>query len=295
MIPRRPRLAAAALLAAIFFLPGTGFGSPPTAEKARRMYRWARRAARYEPLAQRIPPPTSFRRVPAPRGTYTYWLRHLPLLPRGTPVRTFDGRLVAPASAPWLAAVVDLDVGRRDLQQCWDSILRLQAEYLWQAGPEARRRIRFPFGRGVPWLSWTRWAAGWRPRREGKRWKLVRRARPSWSRRNFRRYLTYLFAWTGTIHAHRTKRVRLQDVRPGDFFVASGSPGHAVMVLDLARDRSGRLVALIGQGFMPAQDFHVLAAPGPLRPWYLLLPRSGPGIPVQVWGILPWNSLRRFP
>ncbi|WP_438356947.1 DUF4846 domain-containing protein [Cystobacter fuscus] len=31
-----------------------------------------------------------------------------------------------------------------------------------------------------------------------------------------------------------------------------GSPGHTVMVLDVARDAEGRRVALLGQGFTPA-------------------------------------------
>ncbi|EPX62317.1 hypothetical protein D187_008504 [Cystobacter fuscus DSM 2262] len=35
-------------------------------------------------------------------------------------------------------------------------------------------------------------------------------------------------------------------------FVLGGSPGHTVMVLDVARDAEGRRVALLGQGFTPA-------------------------------------------
>ena len=231
----------------------------------------------------------------AAEGTYAHWLRHLPLLPRHSPVRSYDGKVVLPAGSPAIVAVVDLDVGRRDLQQCWDSILRLRAEYLWQAGARSRRRIRFPFARGVPWLRWTKWAAGWRPVRTGHRWTLRRVARASNSRKNFQRYLRFLFAWTGTIHAHRLPRVPLRQVRAGDFFVWSGSPGHAVMVLDLARDDTGRLVALLGQGFMPAQNFHVLAASGPYRPWFQVYPPRGPALVTPIWGSLPWNSLRRFP
>lgn len=39
---------------------------------------------------------------------------------------------------------------------------------------------------------------------------------------------------------------------------AKGSPGHVVLVLDICEDEAGKRAFLLGQGYMPAQEFHVL-------------------------------------
>ena len=36
------------------------------------------------------------------------------------------------------------------------------------------------------------------------------------------------------------------------------SPGHVVMIVDVCEDESGKKAFLLGQGYMPAQEFHVL-------------------------------------
>jgi hypothetical protein len=85
------------------------------------------------------------------------------------------------------------------------------------------------------------------------------------------------------------KRPSRAEVRPGDFFVLGGSPGHAVLVLDVAQDAAGRRVGLLGQGFIPAQDFHVLA--GRDGPWF---PLDGNEVATPFWAPFPWTALRRF-
>ena len=82
------------------------------------------------------------------------------------------------------------------------------------------------------------------------------------------------------------------DLRPGDFFIQLGSPGHAVLVLDLAVDARGRRVALLGQGYMPAQDFHLLRA-GDGSAWFRL--RGGVPLRTPLWPKpFLWRQLRRF-
>ena len=54
-------------------------------------------------------------------------------------------------------AVVDIDVGPRDLQQCADAIIRLRAEYLY--AQQAPDRIRFSFTSGDS-APFSRWAEG---------------------------------------------------------------------------------------------------------------------------------------
>jgi len=61
----------------------------------------------------------------------------------------------------------------------------------------------------------------------------------------------------------------LNQVLAGDLFIQGGSPGHCVMVVDVAEDESGSRCFLLAQGFMPAQEFHIIK--NPLHdedPWY---------------------------
>jgi hypothetical protein len=101
-----------------------------------------------------------------------------------------------------------------------------------------------------------------------------------------------MFAWTGTVHQVGEQRVPRKRLAIGDFFVQAGSPGHAVIVLDLARDKRGRLVGIVGQGFMPAQDLHVLrSASGTV--WFPL-DGSVTEIRTPLWRPFSWRDLRRF-
>ena len=56
----------------------------------------------------------------------------------------------------------------------------------------------------------------------------------------------------------------------GDVFIRGGSPGHAVIVVDLAADAQGRQVFLLAQSYMPAQEIQILKNPNDqaLSPWY---------------------------
>jgi hypothetical protein len=82
-------------------------------------------------LAARIAPPAGATRVVVAAGSFGDWLRHLPLLPRDSPVLLYDGTRKSRQDVH--EAVIDIDVGNRDLQQCPDAVMRLRAEYLFAA------------------------------------------------------------------------------------------------------------------------------------------------------------------
>jgi hypothetical protein len=81
-----------------------------------------------------------------------------------------------------------------------------------------------------------------------------------------------------------------EDVQIGDFFIHPGSPGHAVLIADLATNAEGRKRALILQGYLPAQSPHLLGNAG--EPW-LELDTTKP-FDSPRWGEFPWSELRRF-
>lgn len=280
------------LLAALLGLPGVsraGSAEPhaPTREERAR-YPWLSAERSIRPLAGAIPPPSGYSRVAVEEGSFGAWLRGFPLRPAGTPVRDFSGGQVLAGDDKALAAVAELDVGSANLQQCADSIIRLHAEWLWSRGQKERIAYHFTSGHLA---SWSRYAAGERARVSGSKVTWVKSAPADGSRAAFRAYLDLVFTYAGTLSlAARTQRPSREEVRPGDFFVLGGSPGHAVLVLDVARNAEGKQVALLGQGFIPAQDFHVLSA-GEDGPWF---PLDAAEVATPFWKPFPWSSLRRF-
>jgi hypothetical protein len=259
----------------------------PTPEETAR-YPWLSPSVPVRALEDTFPPPAGYTRPEAAPGTFAAWLRGLPLRPPGTPVKDFQGGRILAGTDKRLAAVAELDVGTADLQQCADSLLRLHAEWLWATKQQARITYRFTSGHPA---SWSAYAAGDRPRISGSKVTWERTAPASSTRATFRAYLNLVFTYAGTLSLQAEKnRPGREDVRPGDFFVMGGSPGHAVLVLDVAQDVKGRRVALLGQGFTPAQDFHVLS-PGPEGPWF---PLEAPEVATPFWKPFAWSSLRRF-
>lgn len=285
-LPRSLAYAFAALLA----LPGVASAdveprAPTSAELA--SYPWLREGASLRPLEAAVAAPDGFARASEPAGSFGAWLRRLPLRAAGEPVRSFDGRVLLEGSDPRLTAVATLDVPPRDLQQCADSVIRLHGEWLWASGRSSD--ARYPFTSGDV-ATFAAFAAGSRPVIDGKHVRFAPSARPDGSHGAFDRFLELVMQYAGTISlAAYSQKVARAELRAGDFFVLPGGPGHAVLVLDVA-ERGGARMALLGQGYMPAQDFHVLRAGG--SAWFSL---EGDGVATPFWSVpFPWSSARRL-
>lgn len=223
-------------------------------------------------LTDAFPPPQEARRVEA--DAFGRWLRQRALAPADQPVRTHDGRRVGHS-----ARVVELPMVSGDLQQCADSILRLRAEWRKERGEP----ILFHATSGDP-MPWSRWLAGERPYAEGRGLVWRKGAKGGWES-----YLTRVFMWAGTLslEAYDTEPATGEPV-PGDILVKGGSPGHAVVLMDVARDARGRTFVLVGEGYMPAQDFHVEL--GPHDGWWLW---DG-GVALDHWDLHGEGVHRRF-
>lgn len=205
-------------------------------------------------LATRFAVPTGCQRVAVAPGSYAEWLRHLPLRPKGTAVHLHDGRLKNPQTVH--AAVLDLDTGPRDLQQCADAAIRLRAEYQFT---QNFRAIHFHLTSGHD-IWFGDWVDGKGFQVKGD--DVLPTARPAEKPTHtaLRRYLDVIFTYAGTLSVSREMRpVPLAQAQPGDVFVLGGSPGHAVTVLDVAENPATHArYALLAQSYMPAQDLHVL-------------------------------------
>jgi hypothetical protein len=180
-------------------------------------------------------------------------------------VRLYNGRLKANQDAH--CAVVDMDVGSRDLQQCADAIIRLRAEYLYGRG--CGDSVAFRFTNGGP-AAWRDWRRGLRPSftRAGTVWRNSARADSTYA--SFRRYLTLVFTYAGTASLEKELLPAADRARPepGDVYIHGGFPGHAAIVVDAAENARGERVFLLAQSYMPAQDIHVLHSFDAGDPWY---------------------------
>ncbi|MFH1843819.1 MAG: DUF4846 domain-containing protein [bacterium] len=243
-----------------------------------------------QPLATRIPPPPGCHRVALPADSFGAWLRQLPLKPGRPPVHLYDGTLKAQQHHHH--AVIDRDVGRRDLQQCADAIIRLRAEYLLESGrPD---EICFAFTSG-DLACWQQWRVGFRPSVQGSAVSWHHSATADSSHANFWSYLESVFLYAGSYSLSRELEP-LSDwagLTAGDVFIRGGFPGHAALVVDVAADSQGQMFFLLAQSFMPAQEIHILQAPGEATsPWYPVV--DGVSLRTPEWTFEP-TELRRFP
>ena len=239
----------------------------------------------------RILPPTGYTRTPAPPTSFVHFLRSLPLKPHGLPVLLYNGLSKSNQSAH--AAILTLDVGTRDLQQCADAVMRLRVEYLFAQG--RLEDIHFNFTSGFR-AEFSRWAKGERIRVKGNGASWYVGAPSDASHKSLRQFLDVVYSYAGTRSLEKElKPVPLSDVQAGDVFIHGGSPGHAVIVMDVAKNAAGEKVFLLAQSYMPAQDIHVLVNPAnpDLSPWYAVA-EIGDVLETPEWefGV---EELRRFP
>lgn len=215
-------------------------------------------------IAQRIRVPDGYERVPVKKGSFSEYVRNLPLKPHGSKVHYYDGR---EKFGDVYVAVIDIDVGDRDLQQCADAAIRLYAEYLYKN--KQYDKIHFNFTNGFR-ADFKKWMQGYRINVEGSRAYWVKRAGFCDDYKCFRRYLDMVFAYAGTFSLLRElKKVPLKDMQIGDVFLDTG---HCVIIVDIAQNKkTGEKIFLLAQSYMPAQEVHILKNPAnddENNPWY---------------------------
>ncbi len=231
------------------------------------VYPWKQNVQLKNTTAYLIPPPAGFARLETEKGSFTDWLRHLPLKPSGANVVLYNGELKANQSAHH--AVIDMDTGNKDLQQCADAIMRLRAEYLYGIGEFSKIHFNYTSGHKVAFKDWM---VGRKPKVSGNTVNFITPSgNTDHSYANFRRYLESVFNYAGTASLSKEMEVvPIDDLNIGDVFIQGGFPGHAVIVVDMAENNSGKKCFLLAQSFMPAQEMHILNNFNDegLNPWY---------------------------
>ncbi|MCB9365818.1 MAG: DUF4846 domain-containing protein [Calditrichaeota bacterium] len=241
-----------------------------------------------ETLSERFTTPEGFSRVPVDAESFGHWLRNVPLKAEGSPVLLHSGARKIRQDVH--AAVLEISVGDRDLQQCADAVIRLRAEYLKAVGRENEIAFNFTSGDRCAWSAWT---SGQRPVVKGSQvqWRDTHQADSSESA--FTDYLNTVFSFAGSASLEKELApVSALNIQPGDVFIQSGFPGHAVIVMDVAVNESGVRKMLLAQSYMPAQSIHVLKNPNSESAWYDVH-KSG-ALETPEW-TFRYEDLRRFP
>ena len=222
-------------------------------------------------LLERFPAPKNAVAYLASKNSIEYFLQHLPLKKDGKKVQLFNGNLKNNQEAH--AAIIDIEVGDKDLQQCADAVMRLRSEYFYEQ--KKYEKIKFHFTNGFE-ANFNRWKNGERISVKGNScsWKQTNNA-VSESRTNFNAFLEMLFSYAGTasLEKYDLKNKNIKDIKPGDVFIIGGHPGHAVIVLNTAFDKkNNETYFMLAQSYMPAQEIHVLKNPNNegISPWYKL-------------------------
>lgn len=215
-------------------------------------------------LETRIRTPKGYLRTEAEEGSLAEYLRTYELKPDQSPVLLYDGTPKGDQDSH--AAVFALPLEDDDLQQCADSVMRVYAEYYWEKGEYDK--IRFHFVSGFL-AEYEKWREGWRIKVNGNKVSWSKSASFDDSYECFRSFMRIVFSYAGTLSmAAECERISLADAAPGDVFLKGGSPGHVVMIIDACTDDDGRKAFLLAQGYMPAQEFHVLKNTLHDDPWY---------------------------
>ncbi len=191
-----------------------------------------------------IPIPQGYERNNYSPDAFASWLRNIKLKNDKT-VYKYDGTPKYNQIAQF--AVLNISVGKQNLQQCADAVMRLRAEYFYDR--KDFNKISFTDNNGRSYYY-----------------------QPPFTRDHFNNYLLKVFGMCGTASLSKQlkKDVQIKDIESGDVLIRGGFPGHAVIVIDVAINKGGKKIYLLAQSYMPAQDIHVLINPvnKNLSPWY---------------------------
>lgn len=192
--------------------------------------------------------PKGYERVTSNKNSWAYHLQNLPLKPHGSKVKHYDGSYKLNTGV--YLAVVDLPIGKRDLHQCADAVMRLRADYLYSQ--ERYDEIEFLLVRGEN-VRYKDWLNGDVP-----------------NPNNYWKYMEYIFSYASTLSLNKQlKPKNVKNISIGDVFIRPGSPGHTVIVVDMCINTEGKTKFMLAQSYMPAQEIQILVNPNDYEsPWY---------------------------
>src|SRR6187455_2375793 len=213
--------------------------------------------------------PKGFTYVEDGDSAYSNWLLDLKLKKSKT-VYLYNGKLKSNQDAQYV--VLNIDIGKKDLIQCADAAMKLRADYLFEKHLYDQIKFLATSGDEISFESWLK----------GVRWKAQGTKLVSYNifkevsniQQEYNLFMELVFSYCGTYSLSKQLKPINDNssIQPGDVFVYGGFPGHAVTVMAVAKNKKDEKIFLLSQGYMPAQDIHILKnyANTELSPWYAI-------------------------
>jgi hypothetical protein len=214
-----------------------------------------------------IPLPGGFTYVTDRDSLYANWLLNLKLKKNKT-VYLYDGSPKSNQEVQY--GVLDIDIGKKDLVQCADAAMKLRADFLFENHRYDEIKFLATSGDEICFSKWL----------NGSRWKQQGAKLVSYNinkdirniQQEYNSFMEFVFSYCGTYSLSRQLNVvnNINSIQAGDIFIQGGFPGHAVTIMAVAKDNTGKKIFLLSQGYMPAQDIHILKNynDNELSPWY---------------------------
>ena len=217
-------------------------------------------------ILERFLPPKNYERVEISENSFGAFLRKFPLKEYGSPVLMYNGQTKRNNVH---ISVFNMPLLNVDLIQCADAVIKLRAEYLYNQKRYSEIQFHITNGMLVPF---EKFANGERVIVSGNKTQWESGYKKGFGRDVFEEYLRFIYSYAGTYSlSQEAKKKDISNIEIGDFFIYGGSPGHVVLVLDIAIDKgTGKKIMLLGQSYMPSQEFHVLKSYENISPWYYI-------------------------
>jgi len=198
------------------------------------------------------------------KKSWLYFLQHLPII--DGPILNYKGNPVPYQQKH--TAIINYDVGTKDLQQCADALMRLRAEYLFEQ--HRYHEIGFHFVNGLLY-KWDEYCRGIKVAPAGNDIKLIKAMPSPYTHESLRKYLDVVYNYASTISLAKELK-KTSDFAAGAVVIHPGSPGHCFIIIDEATDGDGEKVFKLAEGYSPAQSIYVLSNPiePEISPWYHL-------------------------
>ena len=183
-------------------------------------------------------------------GSWAHFLQNLPVV--DSPVIDYRGKKVRQQYKH--VGVIPYDIGKADLQQCADALMRLRAEYLFSK--KRYNEIGFHFT-GGQYYSWDDYCKGKQPVPHGNDIRFISTNPRDHSHASLRKYLDLVYTYAGTISlAKELKSSTSFEI--GTIVIYAGSPGHCSIIIDEATNEEGKKIFRLAEGYTPAQSIYVL-------------------------------------
>ncbi len=204
-------------------------------------------------VTTRFKVPKGYTRVQYESGSYAEYVRNLPLKAYGTKMYEYNGKLVENQS--WCASVIKTEFHSRGWLQCADCVMQLVGDYLYEKGRYSD--IVFQLSGGSK-LKFSTWSGG------------------DYSRAKYLSFMSSVYCSANTyslMSQSESVNLNIKDIFPGAYFIMKKDSnhlyGHAVYVIDVAKNAKGEVAFLLAQGSTPSQDMHIFLNPlHPDDPWY---------------------------